>query len=90
MDFGTHACVGALVGRAIAPSDAEREEVLAFYNTLENAAPRKAAEKLLVPLNLDERELADLLEFLGTLSSPGLAPELTTAPPTPYLEEEAQ
>ena len=63
------------------------EEVVAFYNTLEDAAPRKAGEKLLVPLNLDERELADLVEFLESLSATRLPRELTTAPPTPYLEE---
>jgi len=64
------------------------EEVIDFYDTLEGAAARKMGEKLLVPLNLDDREKADLLDFLGSLSSTSLPRELTQAPPTPYLPDD--
>ena len=63
------------------------EEVIGFYDTLEDADPRKSQEKLLVPIHLDDGEKADLISFLDTLSATRLPAELLGPPPVPYLED---
>jgi len=63
------------------------EEVVGFYATLEDAAPPGPhPEKLLVPLGLTEREKADLVAFLESLTDESLPASLRRAPRTPYLE----
>ena len=54
-----------------------------YYSTLEGAvqAGHHAQETLLVPLELSEREQADLLAFLRALSSPDAQADLLKAPP---------
>ena len=62
------------------------DDVLQHYNTLEHAVPsHHQGERTLVPLNLSADELADLREFLESLTDAKLAPELLAQPPTPYL-----
>ena len=60
------------------------DAVLHFYSTLEGAAPGHAhQERVLVPLQLSARELADLKAFLTALEAPAAAPEWLQPPPQP-------
>ena len=62
------------------------EEVLRFYSTLEGAAGRSHhQEQVLVPFELSERDTADLLAFLGSLTGPGPDPRWLVPPPSPGL-----
>jgi len=61
------------------------EDVLRFYSTLEGSAPAgHHGERVLQPLDLSEREMADLVAFLASLTGDALDPELL-APPEPLL-----
>ena len=52
-------------------------EVVAYYSSLEGAAPRpRGGERILQPLHLDDGEQADLLAFLEALSDESLPAEL--------------
>ncbi len=63
------------------------DEVLRFYNTLEGAAAAgHHGERLLVPLDLSESEIADLRAFLETLTDEALAPSLLTQPESPIRD----
>ena len=66
------------------------EDVVAFYSTLEGAAPlTRFSERILAePLNLTDQEQADLVAFLESLTDEGLPAELFGPPPTPYLLDE--
>lgn len=59
---------------------ASLEEVVRFYSTLEGALPPHPNEKLVDPLDLDEREQADVVLFLASLSDLEL-PEEWIGPP---------
>lgn len=62
---------------------ASLEEVMRFYSTLEDAAPMgHHDESILTPLSLDEREIADLVAFLHSLTGEPLPAELVR-PPAP-------
>ncbi|RKY22323.1 MAG: hypothetical protein DRQ55_01415 [Planctomycetota bacterium] len=64
------------------------EQVIAFYSSLEGAAPPGMHdEKILQPLHLSAGEQADLLAFLRALTDEQLPQELTVAPATPYLPQ---
>jgi cytochrome c peroxidase len=56
------------------------EDVLRFYSTLEGAASGHHGERVLRPLGLDEREIADLVAFLGALTDESLDPALLGPP----------
>lgn len=61
------------------------EDVVRFYSTLEGAAPAgHHGEQLLVPLDLTEREIADLVAFLETLTDESVDPALLEAPASPF------
>ena len=63
-------------------------DVVEFYSTLRGAHPgMKGGERLIQPLNLTSEEKQDLVRFLESLTDVALAPELTSAPPTPYLAD---
>ena len=55
------------------------EEVVRFYDTREGAAPLGHPTTLLQPLGLTEREIADLVAFLGSLTHDGARPPRSTA-----------
>ena len=62
------------------------EEVIEFYSTLEGAVPvPRDTERLLVRLDLTEKEKADLLAFLDALTDENIPDELRGPPATPYL-----
>jgi cytochrome c peroxidase len=64
------------------------EEVVAFYSSLEGAAPPGMHdERILQPLQLDAQEQADLVAFLRALTDESLPAELLRAPETPWLPE---
>ena len=67
---------------------ASLEDVLAFYNTLENALPLHhfSRDQLLAPANLSDEQTSDLLAFLHSLTDTDLPQEMKSAPATPYLE----
>ncbi len=57
------------------------EEVIEFYSTLENAAPKgNKMEQLIQPLHLTDGEKADLLSFLATLTDESLPEGIQRAP----------
>lgn len=61
------------------------EEVVRFYSELPGAAAVGHREDTLQPLDLTDREVADLVAFLESLTGPDLPPALTrdpTRPPT--------
>lgn len=60
-------------------------EVVRFYSRLENAAPEGQGERLVLPLDLDPQEEADLVAFLESLSDEERPAEILRPPPTPYL-----
>ena len=60
------------------------EDVVRFYSTLEGAVGRSHhQERVLVPLNLEEPEVADLVAFLRSLEGAPLDPSLLQAPASP-------
>ncbi|MHC5211367.1 MAG: cytochrome-c peroxidase [Planctomycetota bacterium] len=62
------------------------EEVVAFYSSLEGAAPPgKHDERILEPLHLDASQQSDLLAFLRALTDERLPDELARAPETAFL-----
>ena len=64
------------------------KDVLAFYNTLDDMVVLDHhQETVLQPLDLDERQLAQLETFLLSLSSPEIPRSLREAPKTPELEQ---
>lgn len=59
-------------------------DVVRYYSTLEGRTPPGPDdEKILAPLNLDERESADLVAFLEALTGQPLPPELRRRPAGP-------
>jgi cytochrome c peroxidase len=57
------------------------EEVVRFYSTLEGALPsHDHGETTMLPLDLSEQEIDDLVAFLRSLTDEGLDPELLRAP----------
>ncbi len=62
-------------------------EVVEFYSTMDGAADRDVRERLLVPVGLTGREIADLLDFLESLSGGGIDPQWMRAPEKPYLDQ---
>jgi len=61
-------------------------DVLKFYSTRAGASPPgPAQERLLVPLNLSEREMADLVAFLESLTDEPLDDALLFRPDDPQL-----
>jgi hypothetical protein len=65
---------------------ASLEEVVQHYSEMKERPPRRThhgdsnPETILVPLNLDEREAADLMAFLQSLTDTDLDPRLTRPP----------
>jgi cytochrome c peroxidase len=58
-------------------------DVVEFYSTLAGAtAVSPGGERTVQPLHLDEREKADLVAFLETLTDEGLPADLLVPPPT--------
>lgn len=58
-------------------------EVVSFYNELDEEPDWGHREDLMVPLELDEAGVADVVAFLESLSGPGPAPYLLIAPDSP-------
>ncbi|MBM4014120.1 MAG: hypothetical protein FJ293_04035 [Planctomycetes bacterium] len=63
------------------------DDVLAYYNTLEQAVPTHSPERTLAPLHLTPEQLAALRAFLESLTGAPLDPALVAAPPTPDLPQ---
>jgi cytochrome c peroxidase len=62
------------------------EDVLHYYSTLDDALPPDHdQEQILFPLNLSEEDIADLVEFLKTLTGHPLDEKLLRQPPSPFL-----
>jgi cytochrome c peroxidase len=62
-------------------------EVIHFYSTLEGAMPiGHHQETILVPLNLTESQIDDLVAFLESLTGQPLPEELTRQPDSPILQ----
>ncbi|MSR62815.1 MAG: hypothetical protein EXS08_10270 [Planctomycetes bacterium] len=61
------------------------EDVVHFYDTLENATPEIGSERLIQPLGLSAEERAELLAFLESLTDESLPPELLAPPPAASL-----
>ncbi len=59
------------------------DAVLHYYSTLEGAIDSRHPEKILVPLDLSDRQKQDLAAFLAALTDDDVAPELTPPPVTP-------
>jgi cytochrome c peroxidase len=51
------------------------DEVVRFYSSLEGAAESSTTETILLPLNLEDGEIADLVAFLASLTDAPLALE---------------
>jgi len=64
---------------------ASLDDVVRFYDTLENATPEVGNERLIQPLALSAEERADLVAFLESLTDESLPPELLAPPPQPSL-----
>ena len=63
-------------------------DVVRFYSTLEDRVGMgHHQESILVPLNLDEGEIADLVVFLESLTGRPLDPALLRGPDSPLLDE---
>lgn len=63
-------------------------DVLHYYSTLDEALPPDHdQEQILFPLNLDEEDVADLVEFLKTLTGGSLNEKLLHQPTSPLLPE---
>ena len=59
-------------------------DVLRYYSTLEGRRGLPAQqERILVPLQLSEQELEDLVAFLESLTDTAIDPALRRPPPTP-------
>jgi cytochrome c peroxidase len=62
------------------------QDVLHYYSTLEEALPPDHdQEQILFPLNLSEKDVEDLVEFLRTLTGRGLDDRLLRPPTSPLL-----
>lgn len=62
-------------------------DVVRFYSTLEGSAPAgHHGERVLEPLGLSERDMADLVAFLESLTDEGVDPALLAPPPSPLLD----
>jgi len=61
-------------------------DVVRHYSTFEGATPiHQHAETILVPLNLSEGEIDDLVAFLQSLTDESASPALSSAPASPAL-----
>ncbi len=63
------------------------DDVLAYYDTLEQAVPTHSPERTLAPLQMAPEQLAALRAFLESLTGAPLDPALVAAPPTPDLPQ---
>jgi len=64
------------------------QEVLHYYSTLDEALPPDHdQEQILFPLNLSEEDVADLVEFLKTLTGRPLDEKLLRQPASPLLPD---
>lgn len=63
------------------------EAVVRYYSTLEEAQQHaRHPDPLMVPRNLGEEEIADLVAFLEALTDDRLPPALLVQPPSPLLD----
>jgi hypothetical protein len=58
-------------------------DVMEYYSTLEGAAVPLHPEKILVPLELSDQDIDDLIAFLESLSDVELDPRLMRRPDSP-------
>ena len=66
---------------------ASLRDVLHYYSTLDQAVPPgHDQEQILVPLNLSEKDVADLVEFLKSLTGRPLDKNLLSQPESPFLQ----